>query len=76
VAGRLSRRRLHAVPRHQGNRARRRQPRSVDRMGSEDQGRVEELRHRRRPRLHGDVRRARRRSSISGRIRRSATTSS
>ena len=31
LAGRLSRRRLHAVPRHQGHRARGRQPRSGDR---------------------------------------------
>ena len=32
LAGRLSRRRLHAVPRHQGHRPRRRQPRSGDRL--------------------------------------------
>ena len=32
LAGRLSRRRLHAVPRHQGHRARRRQPRAGDRL--------------------------------------------
>ena len=33
LAGRLSRRRLHAVPRHQGHRARGRQPRPGDRLG-------------------------------------------
>ena len=32
LAGRLSRRRLHAVPRHQGHRPRRRQPRPGDRL--------------------------------------------
>ena len=57
LAGRLSRRRLHAVPRHQGHRARRRQPRSGDRrVAGQDQGRVEEPRHRRRPRPDGDLR--------------------
>ena len=38
LAGRLSRRRLHAVPRHQGHRARRRQPRSGHRrLAGQDQ---------------------------------------
>ena len=40
LAGRLSGRRLHAVPRHQGHGARRRQPRSGDRrLARQDQGR-------------------------------------
>ena len=41
LAGRLSRRRLHAVPRHQGHRARRRQPRSRHRLDAgQDRGRT------------------------------------
>ena len=41
LAGRLSRRRLHAVPRHQGHRPRRRQPRPGDRLDArQDQGRT------------------------------------
>ena len=40
LAGRLSRRRLHPVPRHQGHRARGRQPRARDRLvARQDQGR-------------------------------------
>ncbi len=41
LAGRLPRRRLHAVPRHQGHRPRGRQPRAGDRLDAgQDQGRA------------------------------------
>ena len=58
LAGRLSRRRLHAVPRHQGHAARRRQPRSGHRLDArQDRRQLEEPRDRRRPRPDGDLRR-------------------
>ena len=73
LAGRLSGCRLHAVPRHQGHGARRRQPRSRDRrLAGQDQGRLEEPRHRRRPRPDGDLRRRRRREAADEGSRRPA----
>ena len=78
LAGRVSRRRLHAVPRHEGHRARRRQPRSRDRdLAGQDQGRtVEEPRHRRRPRPDGDVRVGRPASSCRRKIAKASRSSS
>ena len=77
LAGRLSRRRLHAVPRHQGHRPRRRQPRSGDRLDArQDQGRHQEPRHRRRARSHGDVRRGRPASSCRRTIAKTSRSSS
>ena len=56
LAGRLPGCRLHAVPRHEGHGARRRQPGSGDRrLARQDQGAVQESRHRRRPRPDGDL---------------------
>ena len=73
LAGRLSRRRLHAVPRHQGHRARRRQPRSRHRLDAgQDRGQREEPRDGRRPRPDGDLRLGRRRQAADAGSRRPA----
>ncbi len=64
LAGRLSGCRLHAVPRHQGHRPRRRQSRVPSiAWGPGIKAEQQERGDPRRPRLHGDVRRARRRAS-------------
>ena len=69
LAGRLSGRRLHAIPRHEGNMPRRRQSRSVARVGSRNQSWIEKLRHRRWSRLHGHLRLARRHQAAEKRSR-------
>ena len=57
LAGRLSRRRVHAVPRHEGHGPRGRQPRAGNRLlAREDQGRRTQPRHCRRTRPDGHVR--------------------
>ena len=80
LAGRLSRRRLYAVPRHQGHAARRRQPRSRDRgLAGQDQAGLQEPRDHRRPRPDGDIRLGRRASSFprtTAKASRSSSTAS
>ena len=70
LAGRLSGCRIHAVPRHEGNRPRGRFTGSIHRLGAGHQGRQQELGDRRRPRLHGDVRLTRRCQAAAERSRR------
>ena len=59
LAGRLSGCGLHPLPRHQGNRAGRRQPRSGHcGLARQGQAQQQEPRHRRRPRPDGNLRRS------------------
>ncbi len=70
LAGRLPRRRLHPVPRHQGHGPRGRQPRAGHRrLAGQDRAGHQEPRDPRRPRPDGDLRLGRRRRAAEERPR-------